>query len=101
MVYIKFYADTPYCGTSDVAYHRFEEMDPALFDAMAEEFGTANAESYEYLAENDVDPDAFATEDDYDIACAEAREEFWDDCSYGWEEVSKEELYDNVDVMEE
>lgn len=94
MVYIKFYADTPYCGTSDIEYRKFEEMDSDLFETMAQELGNANAESYEYMAEDDVDPDAFATEDDYDIACAEAREAFWEDCSYGWEEVTKEEYED-------
>lgn len=94
MVYIKFYADTPYCGTSDVEYRRFEEMDPDLFEVIAQEFGTTNAESYDYLAESDIDPDDFETEDDYDVACAEAKEAFWDDCSYGWEVVTEEEYED-------
>ena len=91
MVYIKFYADTPYCGTSDVEYRRFEEMNPDLFDVIAQEFGTTNAESYDYLTEKEIDPDGFETEDDYDIACSEAKEAFWDDCSYGWEVVTEEE----------
>lgn len=91
MIYIKLWADTPYCGTSDVEYHRFEEMDPDLFDVIAQEFGTTNAESYDYLAEDNVDPDDFETEDEYDVACSEAKEAFWDDCSYGWEVVTEEE----------
>jgi hypothetical protein len=91
MVYIKFYADTFYCGTSAVEYRKFEKMDEDLFETMAQEFGNANAESYEYLAENDVNPDDYDTEDDYDVACAEARDAFWEECSYGWEEVTREE----------
>ena len=50
MFYFRFTADTPYCGTENTDYRKFEERPTdAELDEMAEEFGQLNAESYEYL----------------------------------------------------
>jgi hypothetical protein len=57
---------------------------------------------YEDMHTNDIDEDDYETYEDYENALAEACEEYWESyAQWGWEEISEEEFYDNVDVMEE
>jgi hypothetical protein len=87
MFYFRFIADTPYCGTENTDYRKFEERptDTEL-DEMAEEFGRLNAESYEYLLtgwndENFEDPDALIA----------ALDGYYTDSTGTWEEITEEE----------
>ena len=87
MFYFRFTADTPYCGTENTDYRKFEERPTdAELDEMAEEFGRLNAESYEHLVtgwddENFEDPDALIA----------ALDGYYTDCTGTWEEITEEE----------
>ena len=87
MVYFRFTADTPYCGTNNTDYRAFKERPTDIeLDEMAEEFAQLNAESYEYLVigwgEDNFD-------DEYEEA--EAFENYYADCTGTWEEITEEE----------
>lgn len=96
MRYVKFYADTYYCGTYSEDYFKYEDnvTDDKIEDDAAQ-YGADIADSYEYLAEQDIDRDDYATDDDYDAALQEATEDYRANCTYSWEEVTKEE-YDEM-----
>lgn len=88
MFYFKFIADTPYCGTDNTDYRKFEERPTdAELDEIAEEFGQLNAESYEYLVTG-LEEDYFDDEDEE----AEAIENYYANCIGVWEEITKEEF---------
>ena len=89
MFYFKFTADTPYCGTENTDYRKFEiRPSDAELDEMAEEFGILNAESYEYLVTGWYD-DNFEDEDEE----AEALENYHAECIGTWEEITEEEYF--------
>ena len=91
MFYFKFIADTPYCGTENTEYRKFEERPTnSELDEMAEEFGQLNAETYEYLVTG-WDDDEFEDKDEE----AEALENYYEDCCGTWEEITKEEFEEN------
>lgn len=87
MVYFRFTADTPYCGTDNTDYRAFKERptDTEL-DDMAEEFGQLNAESYDYLVTG-WKGDNFDDEDEE----AEALNDYYAECTGTWEEITEEE----------
>ena len=88
MFYFKFTADTPYCGTEDTDYRKFEERPTdADLDEIAEEFSHGNAESYEYLVTG-WNNEYFEDEDEE----AEAVENYYADCTGTWEEITEEEF---------
>lgn len=86
MYYFRFTADTPYCGTELVDYQQFEERPTdAELDEIAEGMARNNAESFEYLVTG-WDEDYFDG-DEKD----EALENYYEDCTGTWEEISAEE----------
>ena len=92
MFYFKFTADTPYCGTENTNYRKFEERPTnAELDEMAEEFGRINAESYEYLVTG-WDDENFENEDE----ATEAVENYYADCYGSWEEITEEEFENEI-----
>ena len=92
MFYVKLTATTLYCGTENVDYRRFKTRPTdAELDEMAEEFGTLNAEGFEYLVTG-WDDDNFEDEDE----AAEAVNNYYADCSGTWEEITEEEYKENT-----
>ena len=92
MFYFKFIADTPYSGTENTDYRKFEERPTnEELNGMAEEFGQLNAESYEYLVTG-WDNDNFEDEDE----AAEAVQNYYADCTGTWEEITEEEFEDET-----
>lgn len=91
MFYFRFTANTPYCGTENTDYRKFEEHPTdAELDEMAEEFGALNAESYEYLVTGWTG-DNFDNEDEE----AEAIDNYYANFSCMWEEITEEEFEEN------
>jgi hypothetical protein len=87
MFYFRFTADTPYCGTENTDYRKFEERPTdAELDEMAEEFAQLNAESYEYLATGWSNGNCEDTV---------ALEMYYADCTGTWEEITEEEFEEN------
>ena len=88
MFYFRFTADTPYSGTGNFDYRKFETRPTdAELDEMAEEFGMLNAESYEYLVTG-WDNDNFEDENEE----AEAVEDYYANCYGTWEEIDEKEF---------
>lgn len=91
MFYFRFSADTPYCGTENTNYRKFEERPTdAELDEMAEEFGRLNAEGFEYLVTG-WGYDGFDDEDEE----VQSLEDYYADCTGTWEEISEEEFEEN------
>jgi hypothetical protein len=91
MFYFKFIADTAYCGTKCIEYMAFEERPPEIeLDDIAEEIAINNAESFEYLVTG-WDDDEFDNDEDR----AAALEDYYNDVSGCWIEISKEEFEEN------
>ena len=91
MFYFKFIAGTPYYGTENTEYRKFEERPTnSELDEMAEEFEQLNAESYEYFVTG-WEENNFDDEDEE----AEALEIYYEDCYGIWEEITKEEFKEN------
>lgn len=85
MYYFRFTADTPYRGTKNTDYRKFEERPTdAELDEMAEEYRRLNAESYEYLVSGWSDSNF------EDIV---AFEMYYAECTGTWEEISEEEYF--------
>lgn len=101
--YIRFYADCGYVGCREEWYGRYSIDTPdSELSAEADDRGNEHCSMYEYLYTNNIDEDDYETYDDYETACEEASEDYWENyATWGWEEISAEEFYDNVDVMEE
>ena len=94
MRYIKFKADTPYCGTEHEEYDTFPDGTPdADLDDIAEDIRRNNAESYEYLVSG-WDDENFEgmTEEEQQ----EEIDNYYADCWGGWEEVSQKEYEENA-----
>ena len=89
--YIKFTADTPYCGTESIVYMEFDEKPSAQWlDEQATEMANENAGSYEYLVTGWND-DMFDDEEERDAAL----EDYYASCGCEWEEVTEEEYLEN------
>lgn len=92
MFYFKFTADTPYCGTENTTYRKFEERPTdAELDRIAEDFKDLNAENFEYLVTG-WDDEYFDDEDER----AEALDYYYDECTCAWEEITEEEFEDEA-----
>lgn len=94
MKYIKFSMDAGYCGTTFEQYEKFEDsevLDTEYLDSYLEDLIHDHCESYEYLATDHMDEDDYDSLDDFEEALEQATEDFWENCSGTWEEVSKEE----------
>jgi hypothetical protein len=100
--YIRFYAECGYAGCDGEWYGRFNaDISDAELNDLAEEYGRPHCEGYEYIHTDGFDEEAYATEEDAQEALQELSEEYWENCAtWGWEEISPEEFYDNVDVIE-
>ncbi len=94
MRYIKFKADTPYCGTDHEEYHAVpDDTDDVCLDDMAEDIRWNLAESYEYLVSG------WSNENFEDMTEEEQQEEidnYYADCWGGWEEISQKEYEENT-----
>lgn len=94
MRYIKFKADTPYCGTEHEEYHAMpDDTDDVWLDDMAEDIRWNNAEGYEYLVSG------WNNENFEDLTEEEQQElidDYYADCWGGWEEVSEKEYEENT-----
>lgn len=101
--YIRFYADCGYVGCREEWYGCYDiDYPDSELDEEANDRGNEHCCMYEYLHTNDVDEDDYATYEDYESALEEASDDYWENMAHwGWEEISAEEFYDNVDVMEE
>ena len=101
--YIRFYADCGYVGHREEWYGRYDlDVPTSEFNAEADDRGNEYCSMYEYLYTNNIDEEDYETYDDYELALEEASEDYWENyATWGWEEISAEEFYDNVDVMEE
>lgn len=92
MRYVKFCADTYYCGTYSEDYFKYEDnVSDEVIENDAAQYGEELADSYEYLAEHDIDREEYATDEDYDAALQDAAEDYRANCYYGWEEITEEE----------
>ena len=87
MIYVKFTASTPYCGTENEEYVVFPDdtCDDEL-DDYAEEFCQSNGEDYEYLATGWM----CCEEDEEDIE--QILEDYYSDCECPWERITEEEF---------
>lgn len=91
MFYFKFVADTAYCGTEHIEYMTFEERPSEdELDDIAQDIANNNAESFEYLVTG-WDDDEFDNDEDR----AAALEDYYNDVSGCWTEISKEEFEEN------
>lgn len=92
MFYYRIYTSTPYCGTDDEEYYKFEERptETELNDLVAV-CTIINAESYEYLVTGWNDDEY---EDEADRQ--EALDNYYADCYGSWEEISEEEFEENT-----
>lgn len=93
MFYFKISAETSYCGTDKEEYYQFEERpsDEEL-DELAESVARDNAETYEYLVSG-FDGEHF--EDMSEEEQEEELENYYQNCSGSWEEITEEEFLEN------
>ena len=89
MKYFKIVCETPYSGT-DMEVYKTAEKEEDLHNE-AEQLNLQNAESYEYLVTG-WDDDEFDNEDDRQ----EALGNYYADCNWYIEEVTKEEYEENT-----
>jgi hypothetical protein len=101
--YIRFYAECGYAGCDGEWYGRYDaDISDAELNDFAEDYGRSHCEGYEYIHTSDFDEEGYATEEDAQEALQELSEDYWENyATWGWEEISEEEFYDNVDVVEE
>ena len=94
MRYIKFTAETPYCGTDHEEYEIFPDDTPDTdLDDIAEDIRRNNAEGFEYLVSG------WDNENFEDMTEEEQQEEidnYYADCWCSWEEVSQKEYEENT-----
>lgn len=96
MVYYKFLATTPYCGTDYEEYFAYEEQPTEQeLTETANEICLQNAESYEYLVtgwngENIEDMSEDETE--------ELLDNYYADCSCSYEKITEEEYNEEMGV---
>jgi hypothetical protein len=84
-------ADTAYCGTEHIEYMAFKERPSEdELDDIAQDIANNNAESFEYLVTGWND-DEFDSDEDR----AAALEDYYNDVSGCWIEISKKEFEEN------
>ena len=89
MFYYKFTADTPYCGTEAVEYHKFDtKPNDEMLNCIAEQMARENGESYEYLVTGWDDENI---EDLTEGEIEEMLNNDYADCHCGYVEVTEEE----------
>ena len=94
MKYYKFVCDTPYAGTTSEEVYEFgDSVSIDELDELSEDLKRNNAESYEYLVfgfdYNPIEEEGLSEEEYEEII-----EDYYQDCSCYYEEISKEE-YNN------
>lgn len=82
MRYFEFYAETPYCGTDETELCTYPDdvAEEQLYDD-CEAWGRSHCGGYEYLAIEFEDEEVWES-----IA-----EDYWNDCSWGWNELTFDE----------
>lgn len=97
MRYFKFYADAPYAGCSMEEYYAYSKdiITDEMLQDIAEDLGNDHCSSYEGIATRGIEEEDYASFEDYELALEEAVEDYWEDCSWGWEEISYEEYIEN------
>ena len=100
--YIRFFAECGYAGCDEEWYGKYDDgVTNSELDKKAEELGENHCAHYEYMHTQDINEDDYETLDDFEIALADAIDDYWDNMvHWGWEIISEEEFYDNADVME-
>ena len=91
MAYFMITVYTPYCGTEQEEYIECETMAEAT--STAEELCRNNAEGYEYLVSG-WDDENF--EDMTEEEQTEEIEEYYSNCSWYVDEITKEEYFENI-----
>lgn len=87
MIYYKFIADTPTAGTENTFYLSFEnDVSEAILEQTAEEYKIENGEEYEYCV----------TGWDEDWKSESEREEYFDECTCEYFQISREEYEENT-----
>ena len=94
MAYYKVTVETPYVGTKNEEYVECSKDD---IEIIANEICDDNAESFEYLVFNEIE---IEDEDDYyangmNEEVEYILNEYYENCGYGYEEVTKEEYLEN------
>lgn len=90
MKYYKFVCSTPYSGTTYEEVYKFDDnVSIDELDELSEDLNRDNAESYEYLVFGfDYDPaEEELSQEEYE----EIIEEYYQDCSCYYEEITEEE----------
>ena len=87
MAYYKVTVETPYVGTENKEY---VECSKDSIEIIADEICIDNAENFEYLVFNDLDIEEKTNE-----KVKYALDDYYDNCSYDYEEVTKEEYLEN------
>lgn len=91
--YFKFTADTPYCGTENHFYQKFDH-DPTEeeLEEYATQYAEDNADSFEYLVHGwDAEPEE-GEEEEWEQEIEWYRE----DCSCNYEEISEAEYQEAI-----
>ena len=91
MAYFQIVVNTPYCGTEQEEYIECQTMAEATL--FAEDLCQSNAESYEYLVSG-WDDENF--EDMTEEEQTEEIEEYYSNCSWYVDEITKEEYFKNI-----
>jgi hypothetical protein len=101
MKYIKIIVETPFVGTGDEFYYEFSDDTPTgAIDDLAQDLCISNSESYIYLVAQDVAPEDFDDDAEYEEYLDEAKSEFCNECSYEWGYISKEEYCENMNMFD-
>ena len=90
MFYYKFTATTPYCGTEQVEYHKFDtKPNDEMLNSIAEQMARENGESYEYLVTG-WDDENIEGLDSGEVE--EILNNYYADCHCGYEEITEEQF---------
>ena len=94
MKYYKFTSGTPYCGTENEYYHKFEEQPSSNeLEEMSEEYAQQAYEDYSYLHSGWNDENL---EDMTEEEAEEYMDDFRADCYCKWEEIDEKEYEENA-----
>ena len=94
MIYYKFTASTPYCGTENEFYLKYENKPKEdELAATANQFAVDNGQDFEYLVTGWED-DNFDDEEEKQ----EALDNYYADCECSYEEITEEEYKENGGV---
>ena len=96
MIYYKFSAETPYCGTDHEEYFAYEKQPTEQeLTETANEICLQNAESYEYLITG-WDDENF--EDISEEEQQELLDNYYADCSCHYQQITEEEYNEEMGV---